>query len=629
MRRFRDKIFFVVALFLLPIGMITAVAQNEPIIDIPPPDTSQFPQITVRIISIDAQGAPLPEEQVNTLTLRENGVPISDYDLRFVPVGVDVTFVIDADTTIGFEDGVGGTRLDQVKESIIRYANRFMSPAGLDRVSILVPDRKNEAGEFLIQDASDPQAVITAVEKYNPVLPEAAPVNEMLLTALEHGAEIGENGRYQSILLFSDGFKLSQQLDFAPLVEQAQSQQTPIYVAVLGGLPSFDAIGNANALATATRAYYVTMPFAEESDPVYLVWQRQGNQPQISYQSLLSKSGTYPISINMGTVTANTELALTLAAPEVRITLESTVLQRTGESPDTPLAELQPTTQTIPVTVTWSDGLPRALTAVTFQVDGQALPLPALPQLDENGTFLLPWNVQNVGTGAYDLDVQILDELGFAAASDVLIVTMAEERPSPPTPTPLPPPTAQPVDKISELAQRPRTDLLLILAGLGLIGLVLLMMRLWQRERRKRAVAQYRAQQKEALQKRTAQQPLPPVEEIIEPMAAILIPLDGEEKEPIPIENETVTIGSEATEVDLHLADRSVSALHARIRQQNGRFWLYDEGSEKGTFLNHTRLGLSPKLLANKDHVRIGRVRFQVQLTPLDKMDKSSKDAHS
>lgn len=621
MRYFHKNLLFVVAVFALTIISVTAVAQNEPIIDLSTPDTAQFPEVQLRIISIDNQGAPLPEDRINAITLRENGVPIPDFDLHFVPVGADVTFVIDADTTIGFEDGVGGTRLDQVKESIIRYANRFMSPAGLDRISIVVPDRNNEKGTFLLQDASDPQTVIEAISNYNPVLPESTPVNEMLLMALEHGEEIGEDGRFQSILLFSDAFKLSTQLDYPTLTETAQIQETPIYVAVLGGLPTQEAIGNASALASPTRGYYLTMPFAEESDPIYLVWQRQGNQPQISYTSLLKESGVYPVSINLGTQTASTELDLTLEPPQVTIALDSSVLRRVGESPEALLQELQPTVQTIPIQVTWPDGLPRQLTDVTFRINGQASPLPTLPQPDENGLFTIEWNVQNVGTGAYDLDIQILDALGFEAASDVLIVTMAEERPSPPTPTPLPSPTPQPVDALTEIAQRPRSDLLIFLVGAALLGIVLLFVRFLLQARRKKAIATYRAQRQEILQERAAQTPIIPIEEDhIEPMTAVLIPLDQEEQIPIPVAEDSLTMGKDATAVDLVLDDRSVSPLHARIRQHNGRFWLYDEGSENGTFLNHTRLGLSPKSLEDGDIIRMGRVRFQVKLTPKDQV---------
>ena len=267
--------------------------------------------------------------------------------------------------------------------------------------------------------------------------------------------------------------------------------------------------------------------------------------------------------------------------------------------------------------INWPDGLPRELTAVTFRVNGQAFPLPALPQPDSEGRFTVPWNVQTVGTGAYDLEVQIRDALGFEAASDVLIVTMVEERPLPPTATPSPTPTPLPTDRIVEISQRPRNDLLVFLAGLALLGIILLVVRWLLRARRKTAVAQYRARRQVVLQEKVAQQPIVAQEETYPPMNLTLIPLDAEDKTPIPIEADVVVIGQDESAVDLVLSDKSVSRLHARIRQRNNRFWLYDEGSEFGTFINHDRLGLSPKPLQDGDIIRIGRLRFQVQLTPI------------
>jgi pSer/pThr/pTyr-binding forkhead associated (FHA) protein len=62
------------------------------------------------------------------------------------------------------------------------------------------------------------------------------------------------------------------------------------------------------------------------------------------------------------------------------------------------------------------------------------------------------------------------------------------------------------------------------------------------------------------------------------------------------------------------LADRSVARLHARVKWGDGRYWLTDEGSDTGTLLNHERLGLSPRLLADGDEIRLGRVRLQFTL---------------
>ena len=78
-----------------------------------------------------------------------------------------------------------------------------------------------------------------------------------------------------------------------------------------------------------------------------------------------------------------------------------------------------------------------------------------------------------------------------------------------------------------------------------------------------------------------------------------------------------VTLGREADAVDVVVDGAGVSRLHARIRRDDaGAYWLYDEGSAAGTFLNYEQLGLAPRPLQHGDVVQLGRVtlRFRLEL---------------
>jgi pSer/pThr/pTyr-binding forkhead associated (FHA) protein len=77
------------------------------------------------------------------------------------------------------------------------------------------------------------------------------------------------------------------------------------------------------------------------------------------------------------------------------------------------------------------------------------------------------------------------------------------------------------------------------------------------------------------------------------------------------------------------LPDRSVARLHARIKKVHGRYWLTDEGSDSGTLLNHERLGLSPRALADGDEIRFGRVgvRFTLHSPDEENLEEEAVDA--
>jgi len=92
---------------------------------------------------------------------------------------------------------------------------------------------------------------------------------------------------------------------------------------------------------------------------------------------------------------------------------------------------------------------------------------------------------------------------------------------------------------------------------------------------------------------------------------------DGSLGDQIELAAADVTLGSDAEAVDIIIDAPGVSRLHARIRRTAAEeYWLYDEGSAAGTFLNYERLALAPKLLQHNDVVQLGQVtlRFRLEL---------------
>ncbi len=619
LRRFFKLLICVIGVICGLIFFSPTSAQGDMLLRLSQPDLSAFPEVRLNVLSADSRGAPLAESDLARLTLRENGVPIADAQVRFVPVGVDIIFVLDADTSLTiFDAGRSETRLQTVQAALERYASRFMNPSGFDRISLLVPDAANEAGQFLVQDASSPDSLVSAIQNYAPDLPETAPINAMMLQAIDHAAAIQKNGRYQAILLLSEARRLNQFLDYETLVSQAQGIDLPLFTAILGGEASFDEINAAAALYQPTRAFYAHVPHPEAADSLFLIWQRQGNQAEIRYRSLQRESGRYPITVNVGSLTASTELILEIVPPHIELILPTTAVQRQGSDPDTPLIDLEPATLEIPMQLTWPDGLPREITAVSFFVDGQLQPQISPPQPDESGVFTFSWNVQSVDTGAYRLRAELSDLLGNTSTTETVVVTITAVRPAPPTPTPAPTATPSPIERVTEVTTSvatsvSRDDWLLILAGLGLLGLALMMIRWWQRRPAK--MVPHPARQ-------TAVSDAP--DEVDETLIASLHRV--EDATVILLEEDNVAMGRDNEVAQVVFGDSSVARLHARIRQRNGRYWLYDEGSASGTFLNHDRLGLSPRQLQDDDEIRLGRVLLRFQLRPPAEENASPND---
>lgn len=573
------------------------------------PDVSDFPLVAVPLRAVDGRGAPLTD--LSRLSLRENGIPL-EYELTTVPLGLDITFVIDANATIETDDdGSTITRREKVIESIAQFAGQFMDADGRDRVSVVVPDELGINGRFFIQDNLNPTPFAQAITAYEPETVGETPLNGMLELAIRRASQ-AEDGRFAAIMLYTDGGQLAQQLDYAALVEQAQAAGVPVYAAILGAETDANEIDNVSQLVAPTGGAYVHMPAADDANPIFEVWQAEANQTRLVYESLQIENGRYPITVNLDSARAATELVLDLAAPEVFIQLPQTEFVRSGSAFDTPLEALQPATIAVPVYIRWPDGVARPLTAVALLAggpDGQTNTLTE-QQPDDEGLIELEWDVQFLRAGGYELAVKVADNLGYEASSSPVPVVLRLDRPQPPTPTPLPSPT--PGTAVPEAVPIVSTDRLVLALGLSLLAGLVAAVLLWRRWRRSRGAGEQGGKGEEILPQ--GELPLADLQPATLPTRPVAALEDEQTRVLLPLPGDNVTLGRDAVAAQLVLDDRSVGRLHARIRWRNGRYWLYDEGSAGGTTLNFERLGLAPQPLADGDQIQMGRLRLRFRL---------------
>lgn len=564
-------------------------------------EAGNFPTVSVRVLTTATGGGPIVDQ--SRLILRENGVPMTDLSTAQVPVGIDLVIVLDANPDfLQFDDRSGLNRRDKVAASVARYAAQFMDPAGLDRVSVVVPDETAETFRFLAQDETRPQALADALAAYNPVTPRATPLQDMLAASIDH-LDSAEDGRFRAVLLFSDGARLDRQLDFQSLAEEAQAAGILIYAAIVGAEASSEEVANVTRLTDPTNGLYVHAPEAEATDPIYEIFKAQGRQTELSYRSAVRENGSQEVSVSIGNIRATSGFELMLAAPEAAIETPRTEVRRVGMAVDTPLELLQPAILPLTVRVSWPDDRPRRLVELIFSVNGVPQPVAIAPAPDAAGQLPLPWDISERDEGAYTLTVEIVDEFGFRALSEPIEMVIEVARPTPPTPTVAPTPESSPVLNAGDGAAR------LLLPALGLLA-VILGFWVWRRARRPAG-----AGDTPSLPRIVPASGAPADDRHV----AILAWSDdeGNVTDQIELTAADVTLGREPDEVDIVLDDPSVSRLHARIRRsQTGEHWLYDEGSIMGTYLNYERLGLAPRQIQHGDVVQIGRVtlRFRLEL---------------
>ncbi len=602
-------------------GLPGAWAQEDSRLEVTSIDTTNFPDVTLHVIATDGESRRLPD--LGGLGLTEAGEQIVDLAVSEAEVGTELIFVIDANATINDRDEAGGlTRYEKVRDSIISYANEYMDDSQLDRVSIIVP---SENGPVLLLDrAIFPNAVINEINFYESVSVDPTPLDEMLNMALDHAADDLESARFQSILLFTDGAELSEQLNYDVLLGKAQAVNIPIFSAILGARADDDEIANVSRLSQPTRGSYLHMPQPADSAPIYGLVQSNQPQFQVTYRSKLASSGNHPLTLELAGARDETELTIEVEPAAVEIVVDnSRPIRRVVSSPDDPLTAAEPVNQPLVAHITWPDGHPRSLVDATLIVDGNPQPPISTPALSADGLITLDWDISNIDEGTYELFVKTTDELGLQGQSSVFpMAIVVEGRADPGQAGSVAEPT-------TEAAVAEPEDSRAFMQNLGIAGIVLGLLALFgaililivavvMLRRRKPGEAAAVPAPDQALE-HDATQVIMPAFAAQASSKAYFEPLENapDYRGQIEITNSDFTIGRDPKMAQLVFADKSVSRLHARIMEQDGVYQLYDEGSASGTYINFNQITLKPQTLNDNDDIHFGRVHLRFHVVPV------------
>jgi len=87
-----------------------------------------------------------------------------------------------------------------------------------------------------------------------------------------------------------------------------------------------------------------------------------------------------------------------------------------------------------------------------------------------------------------------------------------------------------------------------------------------------------------------------------------LVPVSGQ---PIDVVKDQAVVGRDPS-CEIVVADGSVSRRHARLERRSGLWWVVDQGSANGTYLNSLRI--AEQALKNGQELRFGALAFRVDL---------------
>lgn len=590
---------------------------DAPGVEITGVDVSEFPNVRVTVYgeNINAPLLDLP------LALYEDGSEREVAGREMQEVGVQTAFLFDASNNALGEYGSFRAAVDEltgagVLSSETDWLAAFSTGDSEDNFRVIADWSRNHGSVYnkVVSFQPAPQSAT-----------EVTPLFDLIDFAL---TQLSEPGRpehaIKSIIVFSDGFDATSDLDESDVLGAAEEQGVRIHTVML--FPLAEGEQNAAELQRQNNLERIARLtgglFARNTDDLAPLWQeqaRQRTQMAVHYRSGKAQPAELSLALQTpgGQALRTTERFPVLDVQPVQIAIAEpageTPIVRTASEPDQPLGEIEPLLLPIELNIAWPDEQPRMLQRIEYILNDETRVQTEPPF----GQFAFP--IGHLGAGNYTLRITAVDEFGIEGKSDPLPLQIVVDYPVVERPAESAP-VAEPVAE--EEATGYALESIIFLGAAGLV-LALLLLFLFSRFRRRSAqdessIPPLGVPEPSIPEQNWSEIPSStyvdeatdvPDEPAFRPVPAAYLTatesVPGHFPHRIPLfANSVVRIGRRADLVDVVLEDRKISRLHATITQQADGFYIQDDGSTSKTYVNKRELSASDnQLLRANDEV--------------------------
>lgn len=609
-------------------------------------DTSRFPELNAYLLVNDLKGARIGALTASAIELQENGAPVRGLTVSETDVGVQVVFVLDANDAFSARDANGVTRLEYITQALNTFATEAprLKP-GLDLVTILAPEQP------ILERADNPALIAQAMGRYESTFGGAADPFPLLHQALSYALDVVPRpAMRRHIVYFSNGWnRFDVEAGVTEVASRAAGGGVTIHTVFVGPIGADNTLGSQNLqkLAEAAGGERLIFSGPEALAPLFQLLSDRGRQYQLNYRSTLAATGQHQLTAQVrlpgsaALISSPVVFPLRIEAPKISLAGVPASVVRVAASHDADLAAAEPAVLDVPLVVDFPDGHARGVRLAQLLVDGQ----PVVTQTNPSALNNLAWPLAAyVEAGEHQLQARVIDELGLAAESEPVLVTISMQVPA----APPSPPLLEQVNSNWPL-------LAVALTGLGLAAAVGLGLWWWLRRRQVLAEALAEAAALEATVaarpvvrrvKKVANGAAPPAEPeatVPRPAARLTLPHvslpalrwpnrapalqparglcyfevveaggGGAARPDIDLTAPHLTLGRDAAVADTIFHDRSVSRLHARVLVNEQGVTIVDQGSTSGTWVNYSPVqGEAGCTLRHGDLVNLGRVQLR------------------
>jgi hypothetical protein len=616
-------ILFISCLVILGFGQVSStLAQiSEGSVNIFQIDTSKFPTISFFLEAKDSNGQAIQDLSESDITVIEGNTSRKEINtLVKVEPGIQVIISYNLGPALSNSASSGGTRYQAVNETIATWVES--QPASN-------PDDFSLATNTGLQSirVTDIQQFSEMLRNYDPELGTNQPNLTSLLQSLDLATDPNRNELMKRVILYvTPQLNVTNVSAISGLIERAVQQNVIIFVWL---------VGPANVETTNPSVVDPLKEIAEKTGGQFFIYSGEGLLPdpeeylqplrtiyQVSYLSSIIEKENHRVSVSISkggnTVVSNQVVfPLNILPPNIIVIDPKFSFDRAWQTdPSNPKESvLIPDHETIEYMIEFPDGIQRDIVATRLYENGELVVEKITPPFD---TFL--WDLSKYqNTQIAELVLEVEDNLGIISQSIPLDVQInIAEKPL--------------TFWQSLLKLQLTTERWIILGSVLTTGVVLVLAIVLAGKRRN-----FWRQHSAARERRTdpLTQPVPIRQEISrlgnvvpgtypqvkgQEVSAWLVPLNDRYEalrtKAIPLTRPELIIGKDSQQSGLVIPSPAMSDVHARLtRDQKGDFWLADNNSAAGTWVNYAPLSSLGCRLRHGDLVHFAKNLYRFELT--------------
>lgn len=584
-------------------------AQSEAHVDLYDLKTESFPAMTAALDMFDAAGGFVSGLTSEKISVLEDDQPRPIGSLQERQPGAQFVVAFNPGPVFATRDVNAVSRSDKIIQTLREWAAARPGDAS-DDLSLVTTDGLVSlhlaAGDFL-----------DALAAYQPEARSIIPSLNTLSQALDIAAEPAtQSGMKRAVLFITPLPDQTALSTLQSLTARAVQLKIRVYVWMVAPKDYFFTSGAIALKDLAIQTGGQAFPYSGEEDlpdlETYLNPLR--HTYTLTYTSGIKAPGSHTLVIQVdldGQAVSATPLAFDLDVQPPNPILVSPPEQIVRQSLDVTrynAMKLAPTEQMVEIIIEFPDGHLRPLVRTTLYVDGEIAAENTAEPFDK-----FTWDLDGyISSGQHNLQVEAVDSLGLSKVSLGVPVTVTVVKP-----------------QRGLQAFLVRNSLWIAGGAVLLAGAALVLILFAGGRLRRSSSAAERPSRKMRLDPLT--QPIittPHAEKhgLQLPWArrrqtapAYLVRMKGDGQPvtapPIPLAGSEMTFGTDPTQATHVLDDPSVSPLHARLKKEwDGGFYLLDQNSTAGTWVNYEALTDKPKRLQHGDIIHMGQLSYRFML---------------